>query len=175
MPITRKEKEEIVRDLTTRIRSAKASVVFSFKTLTVADSVALRRALRRSGGRMRVVKKRLFRRLAGSVGMPEGLADAEGSIAVAWGDDVVAPAKASHAFVAAHREDARFLGGLLEGSVLSQEEVARLATLPAREELNATFLGTLVGSLRMFTGALSANLRRVPALLEARSEKGDAA
>jgi len=171
MALSRKEKEQLVEDLSQLLHEQPALVVFSFQTLTVANSSALRRELRKSGGTLRVVKKRLFRRIAERVGLPaEKLGAVEGSVAIAWSADTIAPAKVTHAFVKEHK-DARFEGGMLNGAVLAREDIERLALLPGESELRGQLVSVLAIPMRRVAGVLSSTLRGLPGILQALADK----
>lgn len=182
--LKRADKERVVSELADILREALAVVVASFRALPVRESAALRRALRPSGGRVRVVPKRLFRRVAEILGWPAALAETSHSIAVAWtegpakprpfgragsgGADLLAPAKHMREFVKGGT-DAAFLGGVLEGAILNAAEVERLALLPSPDILRGQFVSALAGPLRGMLGVFTSVLRGVPAVLQAKA------
>lgn len=166
MVLKRADKEQLVSDLAATLRGVPAAVVVSFRQFTMTDSASLRRALRPSGGRVRVVPKRLFRRLVENLGWPVALADTADSVAVAWGTDLLAPAKSVHAYVKTS-EGARMLGGVLEGEVLDAAAVERLALLPPMQSLRGQLVGVLAGPMRGLSGTFSEVLRGLPAVLHA--------
>lgn len=168
--LKRPEKEKLVTELADLLRAAPAVVVASFKALTMAESAKLRRTLRPAGGKVRVIPKRLFRRVAETLGWPAGFAETGDSIAVAWSADLLLPAKSVHTFVKATK-DARFLGGILDGRPLAAAEVEQLALLPPLEQLRAQFVGLVAYPLRGIVGVFGSVLRGLPAVLHARSLK----
>ena len=168
MVLKRADKEQLVNELTQVLREAPAAVVASFRALPMLESMALRRALRGSGGRARVVPKLLFERIARQLGWSVSI-EAADSVLVAWAADLLAPAKAVHEYVRAHKDTAKFLGGVLEGVPLDGESVVRLATLPSAETLRAQFVSVLAGPLRGFLGVCYGVVRGLPAVLHARA------
>lgn len=171
MPLTRAEKERRVTELTRALKESQAAAVFAFRTLTVADSSKLRATLRTSGSRLQVIKKRLFQRVAADVGLPtDAIVSTEDSIAVAWGNDEIAPAKALREFVKEH-DGMKLTGGLLHGASLSGADVERLAALPTLLELRGQLVSVLIGPVRGFAGVLSSTLRGLPGALNAIKEK----
>lgn len=175
MALSRAEKEKLAKDLTDKLKEAKGAAVFSFKKLTVADSAALRRGLRKDGGRVQVMKKRVFRQAAQNLGITADFSKVEGSVAITWSEaDMIAPAKASAAFVKTH-EGSSLVAGILEGSAITREQVENLASLPGKDELRAKLVGTLVAPIRGFGGVLSSTLRGLPAVLQAIADKGNSA
>ncbi len=181
--LRRAEKEQLVKDLAEKLSAAPAAVVLSFRALTMTNSARLRRALRPTGGRLQVVPKRLFRRVAEQLGWPPSLGEGAGSVAVAWtegpakpspsgragrsgGADILAPAKSVHAYAKA-AEGASILGGVFEGSLLDGASVERLAVLPPAETLRGTVVSVLAAPIRGLVGVLSGVLRGLPVLFEA--------
>ncbi len=174
MALSRTDKERLVSELATRLQEHPASVVFAFRSLTVAASAAMRRELRGMDGALTVVKKRLFRRVAERLGLPAEPFECEGSLAVAWSTDLVTPAKVAQRFTKDH-EGARLAGGMLNGVFLSAADVERLALLPGMGELRGQLVGVLGGPVRGLVGVLSSTLRGLPAVLQAIAEKRETA
>lgn len=167
MTLTRPQKEQTVEDLTHALRGAPAVVVLSFRAFGMKEVTRIRRTLRPAGGRIRVVPKRLFRRVLEGLSWPVALSETDASIAVAWGTDLLAPAKAVHAF-AKDAEGAQLLGGVLEGRILTGDEVAMLAQLPERPALYGQLVSVIAGPLRGLAGVCQAVLLGLPAVLRAR-------
>ncbi|TSC71630.1 MAG: large subunit ribosomal protein L10 [Parcubacteria group bacterium Gr01-1014_38] len=180
MVLKRADKEQLVNELTQTLREAPAAVVASFRALPMQESMALRRSLRGRGGRARVVPKLLFDRVAKQLQWLVSVETAD-SILVAWtegpaklerrgGTDLLAPAKAVHEYVSAHKDEAKFLGGVLEGAALDGAAVQRLAVLPPLETLRGQFVSVLLGPLRGFLGVCHGVLRGLPAVLHAKAQ-----
>ena len=167
MALSRTEKEHLVQDVARRLKEAPATVIVSFRTLSVADSTSLRRELRKTGGRLQVVKKRLLRRVADLAGFPQdAFADLQGSVAVASSTDALAPAKVTYTFVRGH-DGTSLVAGILHGTFLTREKVERLALLPSQAELHGQLVSVLAGPLRGFAGVLAGTLRGLPGVLHA--------
>ncbi|MDP3685840.1 MAG: 50S ribosomal protein L10 [bacterium] len=186
MVLKRSDKEQLVNELTQVLRETPAAAVASFRALPMQESMTLRRALRSSGGRARVVPKLLFDRVVKELQWPLSVQAAD-SILVAWtegparppheaggsgGADLLAPAKVLHEYLNAHKGEAAFLGGVLEGVALDGAAVQRLATLPPMDTLRAQFVSVLAGPLRGFLGVCHGVLRGLPAVLDAARQAG---
>ncbi len=65
-------------------------------------------------------------------------------------------------------------GGLLNGAVLTSDQIKTLSDLPSREVLLAKFMGTLQAPVTRFAGALNAKTRDLMSILKQKSEKGGA-
>src|SRR5690348_1473671 len=134
---------------------------------------ALRTRLLESGARFTVVKNTLTRRAAEAAGAEALLTLLEGPTAIAFLEaegDMLAAAKA----LADMARESRVLairGGVLEGRIVSAEEVESLATLPPLEILRGQVLGAIVAPLTSFAGLVSAPLQNLYGLIEARIEQ----
>jgi large subunit ribosomal protein L10 len=160
----RAEKEQLVADLSAKIKGAKALYYTDFTGLNVKRITDLRRRLRKAGTEYVVIKNTLAARAV----IGSGLAGERlhGPTAVVIGDDPVAAAKVLVDF-AREFEKPDLKGGLLDGRPLDSKQVKRLATMPPREQMLAEMAaglqsplaglaGALTGLLSSFVGALSA-------------------
>lgn len=131
-----KVKEAQVAELADEIKNAQTVVLAEYLGLTVAQDTELRGKLREAGVTYRVVKNNIGRRAVEEAGLPE-LADAfVGPTAIAYSDDVVAPAKVLNDF-SKSVELYSLKAGASDGAVLSLSELSKLANVPSVEELHA--------------------------------------
>jgi large subunit ribosomal protein L10 len=137
----RPEKVQAVTDIREKLEGAEAVFLTEYRGLSVKAVQALRKALRASGAEYKVVKMTLARRAASDAGI-EGLDEhLLGPTALAFANsDPVATAKALKDF--SKSNDVLVLKvGYLAGSILTPEEVARLAEIEPREVLLAKIAG----------------------------------
>ena len=137
MALTRQKKEEIIKNVTPAIKNATSVVFVKFHGFSVFHANEMRRALREKEVAYTVVKKTLLKRALKSAGILGALPPIEGKIAVAYGKDVVEPAKSVALYVKKFGEMIEMLGGILENRYLSQEEIKALAAIPSRQTLLA--------------------------------------
>jgi large subunit ribosomal protein L10 len=173
------EKEAIVKDLKEQLTSSKGVVITSYSGLTVANDTKLRRALREAGVHYHVVKNTMMRIAAKDAGLDELAEHLEGTTAMAYSDDAVAPAKVICEFIKKNKlDEAGILSvkvGLVEGNVIDDKEVKALAALPSREELIAKALGSMNAPITNTVGVLSAIIRNAVYVLEAIRAKKESA
>ena len=62
-------------------------------------------------------------------------------------------------------------GGVLDGAMLTEDQVKTLSDLPSREVLLAKFMGTLSAPITRFAGALNAKTRDFASILKQKSEQ----
>src|SRR5947209_10234578 len=149
MTVKKEDKEQIVKELTERLRSSDTLLVADYRGLTMLQIDALRGRLLDSGARFTVVKNTLTRRAAEAAGADALLALLEGPSAIAFLEadgDMVAAAKAL-ADSARESQVLEIRGGIMQGRTVTAEEVASLAKLPPEEVLRGQVLGAIVAPL----------------------------
>ena len=116
---------------------------------------------------------------AKDAGLDELAEHLEGTTAMAYADDAVAPAKVICDFIKKNKlEDAGILTvkvGLVEGKIIDEKEVKALAALPSREELIAKLLGSMNAPISGTVGVLSGIIRNAVYVLEAVRAKKESA
>ena len=169
----RDQKEQVVEELTARLKAAETLLVADYRGLTMPQIDELRTRLLESGARFTVVKNTLTRRAAEAAGTEALLTLLDGPSAIAFLEadgDMLAAAKA----LADMARESRVLairGGVLEGRILSAEEVESLATLPPVEILRGQVLGAIVGPVNALLGLVTAPVQNLYGLIEARIEQ----
>lgn len=166
----KRDKERVVEQLTDRLRGADTLIVADYRGLTNAQLESLRDELLKHGARFAVVKNTLTRRAAEAAGKEALLALLEGPTAIAFLEtdgDMVATAKALSTLA----RDSRVLairGGVLEGKVITSEDVESLAKLPPVDVLRGQVLGAVVAPIQAFAGLVAAPLTNLVGLIDAR-------
>jgi large subunit ribosomal protein L10 len=175
--VLRTDKERIVTELAADLSSAETLIVADYRGLTNKQLEALRDELLEHGARFRIVKNTLTRRAAEQAGAEALLVMLEGPTAIAFVEasgDPAAVAK-SLATTAKATNVLTLRGGILEGKALSGDEVDTLATLPPVDILRGQLVGAIVGPLTQLAALVSAPLRDLHGLIDARIEQGDSA
>jgi large subunit ribosomal protein L10 len=167
------EKERIVAELAERLKSTPTLFVADYRGLSVTEIDDLRTKLIEHGARYSVVNNTLTRRAAEAAGADALLALLEGPTAIAFIEadgDLVAVAKA----LADSARTTRVLairGGLLDGAPIGEDEVKNLATLPPVDVLRGQVLGAITGPLMTIVALISAPVRDLLGLIDARIEQ----
>ena len=172
----RSEKERVVAELAERLRSAETLMVADYRGLTMPEIDELRTRLLEAGARFTVVKNTLTKLAAEQAGTNEVLELIDGPTAIAFLDaegDPVAAAKVLNETARAH-DVLVIRGGILEGSVVGEAEIKRLATLPAADVLRAQLVGALSAPMATIVGVFSAPLRDFVGVLQARIDQLEA-
>ena len=174
------EKERVVEQLAERLRSTDTLMVADYRGLTMPEIAELRSRLLDAGARFTVVKNTLTRRAAEQAGATSVLELIDGPTAIAFLEadgDPVAVAKVLTETARAH-DVLVIRGGLLEGDLVGDAEIKRLATLPPADVLHAQLVGAVAAPLTTVVGLFAAPLRDLVGVLEARirqlEEQGEA-
>lgn len=174
MPKSKIQKGEIFRDLNEKIKKSKSVIFAGFDALGVKDNEALRAKLRGENGEYYVAKKTLLNRALQENKLDINVRDFAGKVAAIFSyEDEVAPAKILGNFRKDKDKENRifFLGGILDGKLLSKKDVESLSALPSKTELYAKLVGTLNAPISGFVNALGGNLRNLVNVLKAIEEK----
>ena len=134
------EKKAVVASLVEKIKNSPAGVLVDYKGINVEDDTKLRKQLREAGVEYAVIKNTLIRFAAKELGFDwdENLHGTT-ALAISTTDDVVAPAKILADFAKTH-ENFNLKAGYLEGKVIGEDEVKKLAAMPSKEVLIAQVL-----------------------------------
>ncbi|OHA89857.1 MAG: 50S ribosomal protein L10 [Candidatus Zambryskibacteria bacterium RIFCSPHIGHO2_01_FULL_43_27] len=154
MPITRKKKEEILSKVEGALKDAKSLVFVNFHGLTVAVANEMRRALKGAGVKYFVAKKNLVKRALDGVKFEGSVPEFPGELAIAWGDDLVAPAREVYVFQKKSLENLKILGGIFEGRYMDQGAMMEIATIPALPVLHGKFVNIINSPIQRFVIAL---------------------
>ncbi|MGM7637240.1 50S ribosomal protein L10 [Bacillus sp. Hm123] len=150
------QKKQLVTEIAEKFKNSATTVVVDYRGLTVGEVTELRKQLREAGVEFKVFKNTLTRRAA-EMAEISGLEDSlTGPSAIAFSaEDAIAPAKILNNFAKEH-EALEIKAGVLEGNVVSVEEVKALAELPSREGLLSMLLSVLQAPMRNFALATKA-------------------
>lgn len=167
MAVIRPEKAAKVAELKELLTSSKCAILVDFCGLTVAQDTVLRRKMREAGVNYSVVKNTLLRIAAEEAGIEglEPVLEHNTAIAVAP-EDPVAVAKIICEF-AKENKALKVKIGVLDGKVISAEEIKALAALPPKEVLIAKMLGSMNAPISGFVNVLQGTIRNVVYALEA--------
>lgn len=168
----RRVKEQTVQEITEKLQNSMTAVITDYRGLNVAQATKLRNELRDANVEYKVLKNTLTKIAAQNIGL-DGLKQyLEGPTAIAFSSkDPVAPAKVLAKF-AKDNKVLEIKGGVLEGKVVSLDQIRALAELPSREELLAQVVRGMQSPLVGMANVLSGPLRNMVNVLDAiRKEK----
>ena len=149
-----KLKEEEVNKVAEELKDAKVVILTDYRGINVSDVTKLRTDLRNVNASYKVIKNNILKRALnknGENGLDELLT---GPTAVVIGkEDYLEPSKAIYNFIKKN-DFYKIKGGIIDGKVVSAEEIITLAKLPSRQELLAKLAGALLGNITKLAIAL---------------------
>ena len=140
MALSKAKKAEKVQALATELEHSTSAIIGTFKALTAEKDFDLRKTVRAAGGSYHVVKNKLAARSSKGTKIEAALQGLKGVSSVAYtSGDPVALAKALSTWVKDNAEFT-FKLGIVDGKVITVEEIGALATMPGKEELFSKLL-----------------------------------
>jgi large subunit ribosomal protein L10 len=169
------KKEQVVAELHQFFANAKVAVVADLSGFTVAEITQFRRKLSADKAKCRVGKNTLVKRATkeGDFAAIEKLAKGPSAFVVGY-EDQVQPAKTTIDYFKALKKGT-VRGGVLDGKLISADEVKGLAELPSKEQLLSGIMAGLDSGARGIAGILEAVIRDVAVLIEEVAKKNNPA
>lgn len=149
------QKKKEVAELAAKFKEAKLVLLTDYRGINVENVTNLRTELRKTNSEYTVIKNNITRRAlleAGIEGFGEELVGP--TAVIINNDDYLEPSKIIYNFTKGN-EYYKIKGGVVEGKVMTAEEIITLAKLPSRETL-----------LSMLAGALLANISKVAVAID---------
>ena len=149
-------KKVVVEEIAGKLKEAQSVVVVEYRGLSVVEVTELRRNLRAEDVDFKVYKNKLVQRATEEAGLAEINDQLVGPNAIAFGNsDAVAPARILAKFAKDH-EALVIKTGVVEGKVLSVDEINEIAKLPGREGMYSMLLGMLQAPVSKFARVVKA-------------------
>ncbi len=147
-------KKAVVAEVSAQVANAQSIIVAEYRGLEVGKITALRANARAAGVYLRVLKNTLVRRAVTDTPF-SGLADKlVGPLIYGISKDPVAAAKLLSEF-AKGNDKLVVKAGAMPSYVMDANAVKALASMPSREELLATLLGTMQAPIATFVRTLN--------------------
>ena len=148
------QKKEEVKELAEKMKNSKLILLTDYRGINVTDDTTLRRDLRGIGAKYTIIKNNITRRALAECGI-EGLEEQlEGPTAVVMSsEDYLEPSKIIYKF-SKDNEFYKIKGGVIDGKVMTAEEIITIAKLPSRETLLSMLAGALLGNISKVAVAL---------------------
>src|SRR5215475_10451866 len=162
MAVSKAKKMEQVEELSGELKNVSSVIVATYSKLTVEKDYELRKALRTTGAKYRVVKNTLAERASKGTKVEEALKNLSGVTSIAYTEgDPVALAK-----YAKDNPEFSFKAGVVEGRVISIKEIEALATMPSKEEIYSKLLFLLNAPAQRLVTAMNAVGRNLAVVID---------
>lgn len=136
-------KKEVVTEIKDKVSNSSSVIFFDYRGLSVAETMELRKKLKESNSDIKIYKNTLVKRALDNLNLDLGEV-LEGPNAMSLSTDVIEPIKIITNYAKEHKA-LEIKGGIIDGSVSSLEELAKLATIPSREGLLTMLAGGMIG------------------------------
>jgi len=155
MAITKAKKVEILDEMKSALTDSQSAVFVNFHGLTVEAIDSLRSKLYEEGVGYKVLKKTLLRIALSDMGYTGELPPLEGEIAVAYAEDLTAPAREVYEFSEDYKDNIAIVGGVFEGVYKNREEMMEIATIPPTPVLRGMFVNVINSPIQGFVSVLN--------------------
>lgn len=152
------KKIDTVTSLTEKIGKAKVMVLADYRGLKHKQLEELRRNLKKTQGEFVVAKNRLIKRALGNDSLNDFLTDTT-AVLFAFADEVAPLKELLKFFKAAGMGKTK--AGLMGSSLMTEGDVAKLATLPSREVLLGKLVRQLNAPIQGLHYALNWNINKL--------------
>ena len=148
------KKQAQVEELAKELKAAKVVLLTDYRGITVTDVTKLRADLRNVNAEYKVIKNNIVKRALDANGETELDSALEGPVALVIGkEDYLEPSKTIYEFTK-NNEYYKIKGGVIEGKVMTAEEIVTLAKLPSKETLLSMLAGALLANIQKFAVAV---------------------
>jgi large subunit ribosomal protein L10 len=170
--MNRDQKSAVIDEIAEQIKSAQAIFAVDYRGLSVSQAADLRGRLSDANAKFRIVKNSLSERAADKAGLQELKPMLVGPTALTLvsGDAAVAAKALNDAARALNLLE--FKGGLLDGAVLTGDDVRSIARLPSRDVLHAQLVATVAAPLSGLARGLNALIAGIAIQLGKIAEQG---
>ncbi len=170
----RPEKQAMYKEVQENVSGALYMLLADYKGMTMPETDEFKKLLRGANARVKVVKNSMFSRISSETGCT-GFEKLNGPTAMIFGaSDVVEVAKILKKFTA-DKGKPTVKGGVLEGAILSANDVGELAKLPGKKELQAKLVGTLAAPMTQVVGVMNQKVCSLLYVLNAVCDKKEKA
>jgi large subunit ribosomal protein L10 len=165
-------KTEGIKKIKDLIESSRDVIFTDFRGLNVTQITDLRRSLQEKEAEYRVVKNNYARLALSELGFPFDEDFLIDPTAVALARSDIGPI-AKVLFEFTRDSTLKIKGGLIDGKVVSSEQVEAISRLPGREQLYAMLMGTMNAPLTNLVYAMDAVVTKLVRTLQAVADSKD--
>lgn len=154
MARTKSAKKEIIDKVAKIAADSKSLVFVNFHGLKVSGVNEVRRQLKKEGVGYFVSKKTLAAKALSENKITGTMPELAGEIGIAYGVDLIAPAREVFAFQKKFKDNVVIVGGVFEGKFMSKEEMVAIASIPPMQTLLGMFVNVVNSPVQGFVMAL---------------------
>jgi large subunit ribosomal protein L10 len=152
----KQQKEKDLQELTDKLKGAKSVVMTGYRGTTVKDMDTFRSSLRKEKVFSKVYKIPLIKKALEANGVVADTVDYKQPVILSISQDDETTAARIIKNLGKDFKTIAILEGVLDGKMLSKEQVMALADLPSKDQLRAQFMSVLNGPIAAFARVLNA-------------------
>ncbi len=175
--MTKEKKQEVVSELAGLFEGANGVYSIDFTGLNVENTIKLRRNFKEAGVTYKVAKNTLVKIALRENGSFDHIVDRfVGQTGVALGyDDPAAPARVLKSFLEDEKSEIPKLNfAVIEGEVYEGDQLKKIASMPSRNDLIASIIGSLNSPISGIVGSINAVMRDLASVIEEVAKKNAA-
>lgn len=154
MARTKAQKKEILDKLKDILDGAKSLVFVNIHGLGVTEATVMRKVLKKESVGLYVSKKTLATKAMALKKYQGSSPSLEGEVALAYGADLIAPARGIFEFQNKFKDKVSILGGIFEDKYMSKEEMTEIASIPPLKTLQGMFVNVINSPIQGLVMAL---------------------
>ena len=152
----------IIEKLKTAMSGAKSLVFVNFHGLTVGEATTMRKALKKDGVSYFVAKKTLVEKALDSHKYAGARPALVGEFGMAYGADLVAPARGIYEFQRKFKDKATIVGGVFENAYMSKDEMTTIAAIPPQKTLYGMLVNVINSPIQGMVMVLDQIAKKAP-------------
>jgi len=166
------DKKDFVKKMKDEFEASSSVIVAHYSGLSVAETDSIRKEMRSCGAKFKVTKNRLTKLALAETRFKE-IADLfNGSTAIAYSDDPVAPAKVAVSFEKKY-ENFKIIGGGYDGEKIAIDKINFLATLPSLDEVRGQIISLIMSPAQKIAMILKEPSSQLARLMSTKSQQGE--
>jgi len=155
MSRTKTQKKEVIEKLDKLMNASKSLVFVNIHGLKVEDATVMRRQLTKDGVGFFVAKKTLTEKALGKKKYEGTMPTLVGEFGMAYGVDLVAPARGVYEFQKKLKDQITIVGGVFENKFMNKDEMLTIASIPPIETLYGMFVNVVNSPIQGLVVALN--------------------
>ncbi len=154
MALTKEQKNKVEERLKKIIENYPTVVFVNFHGLDVPSTNKMRRNFGEKEIGYYVAKKTLTKRVFEKSNISGEVSSLDGELALAYGEDLIAPAREIKAMMKKTSGAISILGGIFEGNFVGKDKMEEIALIPPLKVLYSQFVGVINSPIKKFVSSI---------------------
>jgi large subunit ribosomal protein L10 len=171
LAVSKEKKVKLVEQYVEQLKESDGVILADYRGLAVGDMNDLRNRMRPVDARLVVIKNRLLKLALAEAGLSVPEDWLVGPTAVSFCHGEIPPVAKALIDTAKEWDTVHIKGGLMGTSVMSEDQIRTLASLPPRDVLLSQVLGTMSAPATRAAGVVAAGIRQLLNVLQGYVDK----